>query len=118
MDFFESEGYYEAADKFCQECASLPTELDDKSREFMRRRSEIRCCIANGDIDRSIMLINEYNPGILDKNQPLFFALLQQKLVEMIRNERLEEALLFAQEEVAPLAEENVSWRFHLRWLV
>ena len=45
---------------------------------------------------------------ILDMNPQLFFHLQQQRLIELIRNRKLEEALEFAQEELAPRGEENV----------
>ena len=46
---------------------------------------------------------------ILDTNPELFFHLQQQRMIELIRNGKLEEALEFAQEELAPRGEENVS---------
>lgn len=110
MDFFEVEGYYDAAEKFAQECTNLPSQPGSETVLFMRKRAEIRSCITGGDIDRSIQLINEYNPEILDHNPRLFFTLQQQKLVELIRCERLEEALEFAQDDLAPLAEENAEF--------
>lgn len=46
---------------------------------------------------------------ILDTNPQLFFHLQQQRLIELIRNGKVEEALEFAQEELAPRGEENVN---------
>lgn len=46
---------------------------------------------------------------ILDTNPELFFHLQQQRLIELIRQGRTEEALEFAQEELAPRGEENVT---------
>lgn len=46
---------------------------------------------------------------ILDTNPQLFFHLQQQRLIELIRNGKVEEALEFAQEELAPRGEENVT---------
>lgn len=45
---------------------------------------------------------------ILDTNPQLFFHLQQQRLIELIRAGKVEEALEFAQEELAPRGEENV----------
>jgi hypothetical protein len=45
---------------------------------------------------------------ILDTNPELYFHLQQQKLIELIRMGKIEEALEFAQEELAPRGEENV----------
>ena len=44
---------------------------------------------------------------ILDTNPSLFFRLQQQKLIELIRQGRIVEALQFAQEELAPRGEER-----------
>lgn len=47
---------------------------------------------------------------ILDTNPQLFFHLQQQRLIELIRNGKIQEALEFAQEELAPRGEENVKF--------
>lgn len=44
---------------------------------------------------------------ILDTNKALYFHLQQQKLIEYIRQNRVAEALQFAQEELAPRGEES-----------
>ncbi|KAK8586306.1 hypothetical protein V6N13_082117 [Hibiscus sabdariffa] len=49
-------------------------------------------------------------PKILDTNPQLFFHLQQQRLIELIRNGKIEEALEFSQEELAPRGEENQSF--------
>jgi glucose-induced degradation protein 8 len=49
-----------------------------------------------------------YIKQILDTNPELYFHLQQQKLIELIRMGKIEEALVFAQEELAPRGEENV----------
>lgn len=58
---------------------------------------------------------------ILDTNPQLFFHLQQQRLIELIRNGKVEEALEFAQEELAPRGEENVidvALSFHLSIII
>ena len=44
---------------------------------------------------------------ILDSNPSLYFHLQQQRLIELIRQNKIEEALLFAQAELAPRGEEH-----------
>lgn len=46
---------------------------------------------------------------ILDTNPEVFFHLQQQRFIELVRGGHVEEALEFAQEELAPRGEENVS---------
>ncbi|RRT76068.1 hypothetical protein B296_00026013 [Ensete ventricosum] len=48
-----------------------------------------------------------FNLQILDTNPQLYFHLQQQRLIELIRSGNVEEALEFAQEELAPRGEEN-----------
>lgn len=44
---------------------------------------------------------------ILEEDAPLFFHLQQQRLIELIREGRVEDALAYAQEYLAPKGEEN-----------
>jgi hypothetical protein len=44
---------------------------------------------------------------ILDKNPALYFQLQQQRLIELIRHGRIADALVFAQQELAPRGEEH-----------
>ena len=46
---------------------------------------------------------------ILDTNPKLYFHLQQQRLIEYIREGKIAEALEFAQDELAPRGEENVT---------
>ena len=54
---------------------------------------------------------------ILDTNPQLYFHLQQQRLIELIRSGKIEEALEFAQEELAPRGEENVIPSFIFSWI-
>lgn len=86
-------------------------------------RVTIRSSIQKGDVQTAIEKVNDLNPEvswstskqythlfkILDKNPKLYFQLKQQQLIELIREGKIDEALQFAQEELAPRGEENVS---------
>eukprot|EP00126_Sphaerothecum_destruens_P009410 Sdes_comp20502_c0_seq1m14973 len=74
----------------------------------IEERMKIREAVQHGNISRAIELVNDLNPEILDMNPQLYFHLQQQTLIELIRENRIEEALNFAQEELAPRGEENV----------
>jgi hypothetical protein len=50
-----------------------------------------------GDIEGAIKLTNAINPEILDKDPELYFELKRQQLVEMIKSGKVEEAIVFAQ---------------------
>ncbi|ORY90795.1 CTLH/CRA C-terminal to lish motif domain-containing protein [Leucosporidium creatinivorum] len=68
---------------------------------------EIRRAVQSGDVEQATEMVNELNPEILDRNPTLHFHLLQLHLIELIRHQRIPEALLFAQSELAPRGEEN-----------
>ncbi|KAL3624905.1 Glucose-induced degradation complex subunit [Castilleja foliolosa] len=67
----------------------------------------VKKAVQNGDVEDAIGKVNDLNPEILDTNPLLYFHLQQQRLIELIRHGKVEEALGFAQEELAPRGEEN-----------
>lgn len=52
-------------------------------------------------------MTNDLDPETLDTEPTLYFRLQLQKLIEMIRADKVAEALDFAEEELAPLTEAN-----------
>ncbi|KAL5679747.1 hypothetical protein ACJX0J_006132, partial [Zea mays] len=70
-------------------------------------RMEVKRAVQSGNVQEAIEKINDLNPTILDMNPQLYFHLQQQKLIELIREGKTNEALEFAQEELAPRGEEN-----------
>ncbi|KAI3621841.1 LisH motif domain-containing protein [Moniliophthora roreri] len=103
MDYLVIEGYKSAAQEFATE-ASIPPQVDMDSIES---RMGIREALQRGDVESAIDRVNELNPEILDTNPSLFFHLQQQRVIELIRSNRIAEALEFAQNELAPRGEEN-----------
>lgn len=103
MNYLVIEGYKEAAERFSEE-ASVDPGIDLNT---IGERMATRLAVENGDIEGAMARANEMNPLILDENESLFFHLQQQKLIELIRQGKVEQALDFAQEELAPRGEEN-----------
>lgn len=103
MNFLVTEGYVDAAEKFQLESGTEP----DMDLGTITDRVAVRKALQNGNVEDAIEKVNDLNPEILDMNPQLFFHLQQQRLIELIRNGKLEEALEFAQEELAPRGEEN-----------
>ncbi|XP_026448327.1 protein GID8 homolog [Papaver somniferum] len=106
MNYLVTEGYVEAAERFKMESGTEPLVDLASITERMAVKKALHC----GDIEDAIEKVNDLNPEILDTNPQLFFLLQQQKLIELIRNGKTEEALEFAQEELAPRGEENQSF--------
>nr|KAJ0188584.1 hypothetical protein LSAT_V11C900489500 [Lactuca sativa] len=67
-------------------------------------RMAVKKAVQSGNVEDAIEKVNDLNLEILDTNPQLFFHLHQQ------RNGKIEEALEFAQDELAPRVEENQSF--------
>lgn len=67
----------------------------------------VRQAVQRGDMESAIDRVNDLNPEILEHQRELYFHLQQQRLVEKIRAGDTSEALIFAQEYLAPLGEDN-----------
>ncbi|KAI3832975.1 hypothetical protein MKW98_025859 [Papaver atlanticum] len=122
MNFLVTEGFVEAAEKFKMESGTERILLngsftlslfcfllaDQKTGLIVFcYRMAVKKAVQCGNVDDAIEKVNDLNPEILDTNPQLFFHLQQQRLIELIRNGKVEEALEFAQEELAPRGEEN-----------
>ncbi|CAM0878891.1 unnamed protein product [Alopecurus aequalis] len=68
---------------------------------------EVKRAVQAGNVQEAIEKMNNLNRTILDTNPQLYFHLQQQKLIELIRVGKINEALVFAQEDLAPRGEEN-----------
>lgn len=106
MNFLVTEGYVEAAEKFRIESGTEP----DIDLATITDRMAVKKAVQSGNVEDAIEKVNDLNPEILDTNPQLYFHLQQQRLIELIRHGKVEEALEFAQEELAPRGEENQSF--------
>lgn len=80
MDYLISEGFKEAAERFKTE-ANIETDKDDQTKTYSEtdeqidKRISVRNAIESGEIQRSIQLINQYYPLLIDDNHGLYFEL-------------------------------------------
>lgn len=103
MNYFVTEGFKEAAEKFQQESGAEPTvELDS-----VDDRIRIREAIQSGRIQEAIDIVNQLHPELLDNDRYLYFHLQQLHLIELIHTGRIEEALQFAQERLSEAGESD-----------
>ncbi|KAI8632016.1 ran binding protein in the microtubule-organising centre [Xylariaceae sp. FL1651] len=106
LDYLTVAGYPNAAAKFSAEANLQP----QQPTSAIQQRLKIQTFIHRGEIENAIQEVNEVDPSILDKNQPLYFALLRLQLVELIRNcnnspdRDITVALKFAQNKLGPRA--------------
>uniref|UniRef100_A0ACD5VMN2 Uncharacterized protein n=1 Tax=Avena sativa TaxID=4498 RepID=A0ACD5VMN2_AVESA len=103
MNFLVTEGLADAADRFRLESGTQP----DIDLASITDRMEVKRAVQSGNVKEAIEKLNNLNPTILDTNPQLYFHLQQQKLIELIRVGKINEALEFAREELAPRGEEN-----------
>lgn len=105
MNYLVTEGFKEAAEKFQQESGVGPT-VDLNSLED---RIRIRDAIITGQVQEATALINQLHPDLLDSDRYLYFHLQQLHLIELIRSNRVEEALAFAQSHLSEAGEDDPS---------
>lgn len=103
MNYLVTEGFKEAAEKFRDEANVSP----EVNLDGMDDRIRIRDAIQGGKISDATGLVHNLHPELLDDDRYLFFHLQQQQLIELIRENRLEEALKFASEQLAERGEED-----------
>ncbi|EKX41271.1 hypothetical protein GUITHDRAFT_158234 [Guillardia theta CCMP2712] len=103
LNFLVIEGYKDTAEKFAKEsCTKADVDLNS-----IGDRMQIRAAVHHGNIADAIERVNDLNPEILETNVGLLFKLQQQRLIEMIREGKVQEALGFVQEELLTLCENN-----------
>eukprot|EP00922_Rhytidocystis_sp_ex-Travisia-forbesii_P034325 GHVS01050968.1.p1 GENE.GHVS01050968.1~~GHVS01050968.1.p1 ORF type:complete len:131 (+),score=15.91 GHVS01050968.1:267-659(+) len=70
--------------------------------ESMGLRKKIRQAVMTGNVTKAIACINRIEPKILEGNPELSFRLKQQQLLQLIEMGDSQQAISFAQEELAP----------------
>ncbi|KAL9251536.1 GID8-like protein [Drosera capensis] len=105
MNFLLIEGYVDAAEKFYMETGTEHIDLTT-----VTDRMAVKSAVESGNVEEAIEKLKVLNPKILDTNCQLFFRLQQQRMIELIKNGKNEEALDFGKELLAPMCEENQSF--------
>lgn len=97
MNYLVTEGYVEASKLFRAETGiDLHVPLD-----LPENRARIRETIEKGHIEDTISLLNNLYPDLLMTFTDLHFELQKQHLVELIKSQNIEEALDYAQTQLA-----------------
>lgn len=107
MNYLVTEGFKDAAEKF-QEESGVPFPKNEELHH-MDTRIQIRDAIQSGKIEDATRMVQEISPELLDDDKYLNFSLQQQQLIELIRENRIEEGLKFACERLAERAEDDAS---------
>ena len=99
------EGYADVAD--CFEAEALLKA--DRPSAHIEERTAIRKLILGGDVAAAVSRCNALYPAMLDQPQhaALAFMAQQQTLIELIREQQMDQALAFARQEMAPRAQHH-----------
>ncbi|GAA5939169.1 hypothetical protein JCM3775_003200 [Rhodotorula graminis] len=116
-NYLFTEGYLSAAENFAREAGLSSAAADGATTsgagaalgdvDSIRTRMEIRRAVLRGEVESALDQVVDLDLEILDLDPSLHFHLLQQHLIELIRAGEVGHALSFAQNELAPLAEEH-----------
>jgi hypothetical protein len=114
LNYLIVEGYKDAVEKFIKETGIsgmyiLFIYIAEYDSELLEKRMKVRGLIISGKIDDAINDINDINSEILENNPAIHFELQKQKLIEIIKQNKIEEALLFAQNKLFPITQNNVN---------
>ena len=105
MDYLVTEGFKDAAIKFMEEAKI--TQMKNNNFSSIDHRIVVRDYIKSGHISEAINKINQLYPELLENDRNLYFHLRQQQLIELIRKNDIENALDFAAEQLAELAQDD-----------
>lgn len=85
VDYLICGGYYEAAQLLCEDAKIKYPEESTINVDTLEKRNAIRNSIVTGDLESTLVQIEELAPNLLSTNSELHFKLLRQQLVELIR---------------------------------
>lgn len=104
IEYLVHEGFKEAAERFREEAGIAKdtgeylTRLDRaETGQKIDRRIKIREMIEAGDMMGAQTLINQFYPELLDNHEHLIFKLRQQHIIELIRQQRIDDVLNYVQ---------------------
>ncbi|ETB62740.1 hypothetical protein YYC_00429 [Plasmodium yoelii 17X] len=105
MNYFCVHRMYDVASEFQKETNVKP----DMPIETVKLRYLIQDNIMNNKIEEAIEHINNLDERILKKHKDLVFYLKKQKLLKLILNNNINEAIIYSQQELAPYVNEKPS---------
>lgn len=104
LDFLLGQGYYDVAVCFIKETGQ---QVEESALDDAKRRSAVRAGIESGNIEEALSHLKDLSPQVIEPRSRLLFRLQLQRLIEMVRAERIDKALMFAEETLAPLVLDN-----------
>lgn len=113
MNYLVIEGYKDAAECFQADLAASPSKPAHRPNinfSSIEGRMLIRSAIQQGRIEEAVTRINDFDCEILDNSPRVWFHLLLQRMIELIREERWEDALALGERELAKTAVENADY--------
>ncbi|EDW48284.1 glucose-induced degradation protein 8 homolog [Drosophila sechellia] len=93
MNYLVTEGYQEAAKRFMTEASVKPGPHMDTIGDRLRIQDAVRV----GQVKYAMDLATRIYPRLFETDNYVFFHMQQLRLIEMIRDQKMEKALKFAQ---------------------
>eukprot|EP00792_Barthelona_sp_PAP020_P012777 TRINITY_DN7581_c0_g1_i1.p1 TRINITY_DN7581_c0_g1~~TRINITY_DN7581_c0_g1_i1.p1 ORF type:complete len:266 (-),score=58.93 TRINITY_DN7581_c0_g1_i1:95-856(-) len=98
LDFLYRHGFVEIAETMAEEC-----QMETIDADYLNYQSQFRNHFENRDILSARSCLNELDPSILDEDYQLHFRIQLQHMIELLKDSKVTEALLFVQTELAEL---------------
>ena len=108
-DYLQTNGFSEAADELKRESKfigdkNLPLPVKESSLED-KNRIEVRDAVFNGDLESAQKIISKNSASFFDDNDDLLFEMRLQQLIEYVRENDVEKALVVQVLEINNLLE-------------
>ena len=108
-DYLQTNGFSEAADELKRESKfigdkNLPLPVKESSLED-KNRTEVRDAVFNGDLESAQKIISKNSASFFDDNDDLLFEMRLQQLIEYVRENDVEKALVVLVLEINNLLE-------------
>uniref|UniRef100_A0AAV1TJ72 CTLH domain-containing protein n=1 Tax=Peronospora matthiolae TaxID=2874970 RepID=A0AAV1TJ72_9STRA len=101
MEYLVSKGYREVAEAFLRDSDTKPT----VDLQMVQERMSVQQLLLDGRIQSARAKLVKMDPNLLQKDSAMDFLLVKQELLELIREQDIEEALQFAVKNLAPFGQ-------------
>ncbi|KAK0412341.1 hypothetical protein QR680_006156 [Steinernema hermaphroditum] len=100
LNYLITEGYGEVAQALCED-AGLPYPNSDSTNSLEQRMAIRNAIEEEGDVEKAISMVNTLSPSLIEHDEEIRFLLQQQQIIELVRNEQIDEALAMGEKAMA-----------------
>lgn len=100
FDYLKHHGYWETAQAVGEDVLKGRNQISESTKEESMALYSATEYVMGGDIDKAMASAEELCPGVLDENPSIAFALKCQKLCELIRDKKDDDAMEYGRQEL------------------